>query len=41
MSSGASPLITHEIPWPAIGISVALSALLLAAALKTVETREF
>jgi ABC-2 type transport system permease protein len=36
-----SPLITHSLPWPAIAISIALSAILFFAALKIVQTREY
>ena len=37
----ASPLITHTLPWPAIGISVFVSAILFLAAFKIVQTREY
>lgn len=37
----ASPLITHRLPWPAMGISLLASAILFFAALRIVETREY
>jgi hypothetical protein len=37
----ASPLITHTLPWPAMAISVTVSAILFFAALKIVRTREY
>ncbi len=40
MSDG-SPLVTHTLPWPAMGLSLGLSAILFFAALKVVQTREY
>lgn len=37
----ASPLVTHALPWPAMAISVAASAILFLAALKVVQNREY
>ncbi len=37
----ASPLVTHEFPWSAMAISVAVSAILFWAALKIVQNREY
>jgi hypothetical protein len=40
MSDG-SLLITHRLPWPAMAISLVVSAILFLAALKIVQTREY
>ncbi len=40
MSEG-SPLIAHAMPWTAMGVSLALAAVLFFAALKVVQTREY
>ncbi len=40
-SGGASPLITHTLPWPAMIVSLVLSAMLFFAALRIVQTREY
>ena len=40
-SGGASPLITHTLPWPAMAISLSASAVLLWAALKIAERRDY
>ncbi len=40
-AGGASPLITHTLPWPAMGISLTASAILLWAALKIAERRDY
>jgi hypothetical protein len=37
----ASPLITHALPWPAMGISLLSSAILFLCALKVVQSREY
>lgn len=37
----ASPLVTHTLPWPAMTISLMLSAILFFAALRIVQTREY
>jgi hypothetical protein len=37
----ASPLVTHELPWPAMAISLIASAILFLAALKVVQKREY
>lgn len=37
----ASPLITHVLPWPAMAISIAVSAILFFVALRIVQTREY
>jgi hypothetical protein len=37
----ASPLITHRMPWTAMGISILASAALFFASLKIVQTREY
>lgn len=37
----ASPLITHHLPWPAMGISLLASAVLFFAALRIVQVREY
>ncbi len=37
----ASPLVTHVLPWTAMGISLILSAVLFLAALKIVQAREY
>jgi hypothetical protein len=37
----ASPLITHGLPWPAMGISLLSSAILFLCALKVVQSREY
>jgi hypothetical protein len=37
----ASPLITHTLPWPAMGISLIASAILLWVALKIAERRDY
>jgi hypothetical protein len=36
-----SPLFTHAMPWPAMGVSLALAAILFVAALKIVQVREY
>ena len=38
---GGSPLVTHAIPWTAIGISLGVGCMLFAIAVKIVETREY
>ncbi len=38
---GASPLITHALPWPAMGVSLISSAILFLFALKVVQSREY
>jgi hypothetical protein len=38
---GASPLVTHTLPWPAMGISLCVSLILFLAALRIVESREY
>ena len=40
MSQG-SPLITHTIPWTAMGLALGLTAILLVAALKIAQAREY
>ncbi len=40
-TSDASPLITHQLPWPAMLFSLSASTLLFFVALKVVQTREF
>lgn len=37
----SSPLVTHTMPWPAIGVSLGVAAIFLLAALKVVQTREY
>jgi hypothetical protein len=37
----ASPLLTHTLPWPAISISLLVSALLFWVALKILQVREY
>ncbi len=37
----ASPLVTHALPWPAMGISLLSSAILFLCALKVVQSREY
>ena len=37
----ASPLVTHRLPWPAISVSVMMSALLLWVSLKIVQSHEY
>jgi len=37
----SSPLLAHTMPWPAMGVSLALAAVLFFAALKIVQTREY
>ncbi len=37
----ASPLLTHRLPWPPMGVSLLTSVVLFLAALKIVETREY
>jgi hypothetical protein len=37
----ASPLMTHKLPWPAMAVSLIVSAVLFLAALKVVQTREY
>ncbi|MGA8598705.1 MAG: hypothetical protein WB676_28650 [Bryobacteraceae bacterium] len=37
----ASPLVTHNLPWPAMAISLILSAILFFVALRIVQTREY
>lgn len=39
--TAASPLRTHALPWPAMGISLLLSAVLFLAALKVVQARKY
>jgi hypothetical protein len=39
--TAASPLRTHALPWPAMGISLLLSAVLFLAAYKVVQAREY
>lgn len=39
--SDASPLITHKLPWPAMAVSLIVSAILFFTALKIVQTREY
>jgi hypothetical protein len=39
--SDASPLITHRLPWPAMAVSLIVSAILFFTALKIVQTREY
>lgn len=39
--SSASPLVTHKLPWPAMAISVAASAILFVAAWNVVQNREY
>jgi len=41
VTSAASPLVTHTLPWPAIAISVGATAILFLLAWKIVQTREF
>jgi hypothetical protein len=36
-----SPLLAHAMPWPAMGVSLALAVLLFFAALRIVQTREY
>ncbi len=36
-----NPLLTHRIPWPAMTISFAISAILLVVTLKVIQTQEF
>jgi hypothetical protein len=40
-AGSASPLLTHVLPWQAMALSVALSAVLLFAAVKVAEQREY
>ena len=40
-TTDASPLITHQLPWPAMLLSLSVSMLLFLLALKVVHTREF
>jgi hypothetical protein len=37
----SSPLFTHTIPWASMGIALGAAAILLLAALKVVQTREY
>jgi hypothetical protein len=37
----SSPLLTHQLPWTAMAISVCLAGILFSAALKVVQTREY
>ena len=37
----ASPLVTHTMPWIAMGVSLAIAAILFLAALKIVQAREY
>ncbi len=37
----ASPLMTHTLPWPAMGTSLLVSAILFLCALKVVQSREY
>jgi hypothetical protein len=37
----SSPLLTHQLPWVAMGISMSLAGILFFAALKIVQTREY
>jgi hypothetical protein len=37
----ASPLITHALPWTAMGVSIAFAALLFLAAMKVAQLREY
>lgn len=39
--NNASPLITHKLPWPAMAISLIVSAIMFLAALKVVQNREY
>ena len=39
--SDASPLITHRLPWPAMAVSLIVSAMLFFTALKIVQIREY
>jgi hypothetical protein len=41
LTGDRSPLMAHTLPWPAIGVSMALSATLFFAALKIVQAREY
>jgi hypothetical protein len=37
----SSPLFTHALPWASMGISLGAAALLLLAAMKVVQAREY
>ena len=37
----ASPLITHALPWTAMGISIGIAGIFFMVALRVVETREY
>jgi hypothetical protein len=36
-----SPLLAHTMPWPAMGVSLAVAGVLFVAALKIVQAREY